>query len=189
MNRWTLHAAAVTLALGVGSRAGADIPPPPNGQPAVQQRLSNPGGTIRVEIVPVADSREMRVEIPRRLVNSGQAGAVGVEPPVSGSFTDLRTLIGGLALSLGLALGGLWLLRGRRRAAPGTALLLLCAGSLGATLAGSARANMAPPFARRPLPDPIRLEAPVRILDNGSAIRLYVTPERLAAFQAGARNR
>lgn len=185
MKSWTPLAAALILSLAAVSAARADLPPPPNGRPAAQQGPRTPG-VVAMEIVPVSDPREIRLEIPRRLLNSGQAGAVGVEPPVSGSFTDLRTVIAGMALSLGLALGGLWLFRTRRRPVSGTVLLLLCAGGLGATLAGGARANMAPPFARPPLPDPIRLDAPLRILDNGTAIRLYIPPSRLAAFQTGA---
>jgi hypothetical protein len=140
-------------------------------------------------------AQEPHLEIPRKLLANLRVSADGADDGTRRAEARPRwhTILAGVALSCGLALGGLWLVRARYR--PGAKAALLLAATLGLFAVGvdCLWANIAPPFgqpgSRPPAPAaPERLPAgvvlsekvPIQVVERGEAIRLVVPREQLA---------
>jgi hypothetical protein len=144
MKIWFVTLAILIVAWG---SASADVPPPPNATKAEREewqraREANQRARFGFRPVPIAVPQSktkelpfvvnatagigwMRLVLPAKLVQELQTAQTG-----SGSFQvlggeQIPTLIAGLALSLAVVIGGLWLLRSRRRLAFGTAVFVL----------------------------------------------------------------
>lgn len=173
---WPSLAALVLLA-AAGARA--DVPPPPKRTPknAPGNQLIPRSTTFPVELVRIKNDEPVRIEIPRAAVNPVPAGAAGTMGTFGSGDGALRTLIAGLSLSAGLTLGGLWLARRRRRLALGTLAAGTGAAALAVLVPGPAQANLAP----FPVPAS-KVNAQVRVVERGRTIRLFLSPQAIAAL-------
>jgi hypothetical protein len=163
------------LAFLVSARASvrANEAAPPPDKPSLP-------AAVPVVIVVDDSAQQPRLEIPRKVLSSLKASADGEEGDTrrAAILPQLHTIIAGVALSLALTLGGLWLVRSRRRFT-GTGAALLVVTLAVAAGGGALWANLPPP---PPMPDPgIRLadKATVQIVDKGDAIRLIVSSKQL----------
>jgi hypothetical protein len=126
----------------------ADIPQP---RPAPTPRPLD-WSSLKLVVENTPNGREAELWLPQEY-NPQTMGATD-----SGGLSSPGTIVSGAALSLGLALGGIWLARSRRRigttgVTAGVAVLAVLAGT-----AGYAVANMAPP---RPLdPGSLKIALP-----------------------------
>jgi len=177
---WTLLAASLCAA----AACSADVRPP-DSRPRPARRVPAPSA-VSLQVIPLGKGQGTRIELPRQVLQELGAGAVQAQPSSGSTPLGAGTVIAGLALSLALALGGLWLARRRPRLAPVvTAGLLLAAGGAG-LLAGRSQANVPPPVRPEPKPGPgqLNLNAQVVLVEGGDSVRLFIAPERLAGLQA-----
>ena len=177
--------AALALLLIVASPAFADIalPKPPRNDPN-EVRRDLPSARMTIERV--EGLREARLQIPRsRLQDFNLAAGVepGGAPPAS--LKSAGTVVGGLLISLAVALTGLLLVRSRRRVALGraAAAVIVCAcAACAAVVVSYANAGPPPGFRAQdpgtlvkavkgePLAGSIRVE----VVDEGTEIKLLV---------------
>src|SRR4051812_24836182 len=120
MSKWLVSLAALALALGAASACRSDVPPFGGGG-GHKRPTPLPITDVEVpfQLVSLPNGQPARLEIPRRFLPTARAAGLDPSPESAGVLGTLRQVGGGLALSLSLALGGLWLFRGRRRALPG----------------------------------------------------------------------
>jgi hypothetical protein len=144
--------------------------------------------TTSVVIVANDQVKEARLQIPRKLVKDLQVGGLfpeGGDARTENRLPALNTLVAGLTLSLALTLGGLWLVRQRRRT-PGrgaTALLLAAAvllGASGALVWANVPPRERPPQPANPTGMPLPGKVAIEIVDKGDAITLIVNRGELA---------
>ncbi len=164
MRRSTLHAAIAIAALCFAFPASgqSDVPRPKNTNEKVVQpdKPKEKENTLRVVIESEDSAREAQLWLPPSMLASIDRGGATAGTTASG-LPPVQTIVAGLALSLSLVLGGLWLVRTRHkigtRAATSAAVVL-------ATLAGTAAfalANLGPPRNYKPVdPGTLRLAAP-----------------------------
>lgn len=184
------HFAALALLLAAASPAFADIALPKQpGRNNNEVRYDLPFSRMTIERV--EGLREARLQIPRAQLERMNAAA-GIEGggAQSASLKSAGTIVGGVFLSLGVALTGLLLLRSRRRLAFGraTAAALLCACAAGVA-AVAAYANAPAPHYRTQDPGtlvravtgaPLAGSIRVEVVDEGAEIKLLV-PARARA--------
>jgi hypothetical protein len=178
---------AVLAVVGAAAAVLANQAPPP-----ALLRPQPPPPTVPVGIVLDDKAREPTLELPRKLVSSLRAAADGADDGTrrAEAAPVWRTVVGGLALSSALALGGLWLVRSRGRGGPKALALLVAAVGILAVGSSLLWADI-PPFPRGrpaggPPPRPIVVpgiplseKVTVQVVD-GDAIRLIVSREQLA---------
>ena len=156
--------------------ARADIRPPAVGMGRDVVRMP-------VQIVVTERGMPTQVEIPLGALDAPVRGGTGAPkpggavPPRSGA--EGRTVVAGVALALGLMVGGLCLARRQGKTLLGVVGVVAGMGGV----AGAVWANAAPPvFPRIPAQHPVKgvfqVEGEVRIV-NGTAVRLYIPQERL----------
>jgi hypothetical protein len=139
--------------------ARADIPVPP------------PPADVKFKIEVDEKAKGPVLRVPENLV----APRAGGRP--KGPLADNHLMVAGVALALGLGLGGVWLVRRPGRGTRGLALLIAAGGVLAA---GSvAWANQAAPKPPVPAPLPIAFDGQVRleVVAAGDTIRLIVDQE------------
>jgi hypothetical protein len=143
------HFAALAALLFASSPALADIALPPRTKPPRNAEVRRDLPHSRLTIERVEGLREARLQIPRTQLRwmNGASGEGGVTGAQSGPLGGAGTVVGGVFLSLSVALTGLLLLRSRRRGVRlgrAAVALLVCASAAG--LAGvAAYANAGPP--------------------------------------------
>ncbi len=158
--------------------AQADIRPPTAG-------TGRPGEAVQIPVQIVVTERGLptQVEIPQSLLRDGAGGGTGAPPagavPPQRSGAEGRTVVAGVALALGLMVGGLCLARRQGKTLLGIVGVLAGMGGV----AGAVWANAAPPrFPRIPVQHPVKgafqTEGEARIV-NGTAVRLYIPQDRL----------
>lgn len=144
------HFAALAVLLLASSPVLADIALPDRPKPPRNSEIRRDLPHSRMTIERVEGLREARLQIPRtqlRWMNgmAGEGSSAGVTQ--SGPLGGAGTVVGGLFLSLSVALTGLLLLRSRRRGVRlgrAAVAVLVCASAAG--LAGvAAYANAGPP--------------------------------------------
>jgi hypothetical protein len=130
MKTWFAPLAVLIVSCGA---AWADVPPGPSPRPRPFDN-SVPVPPVRAPFPPTefpfvvngtGGPGELRLVLPAKLVQelqTAQNGSGGFQIP---GPEQLPTLIAGLALSLAVVTGGLWLLRSRRRLAFGTLAFIL----------------------------------------------------------------
>jgi hypothetical protein len=166
-----------------------------NEAPPLPPRKAPPPAQTSAPLVVAFDdaAREPRLEIPRailgRLRASADDGADDGTRRVQG-VSPWHTILGGIAISSALVLGGLWLVRSRSRTGAKAAGLLLAAAAV-LTISGSLLWADIPPFGRgRPVPPPaaekivagipLSDKVTIEVVDNGEAIRLVVSKGQFA---------
>jgi len=144
MKTWFVTLAILIVAWG---SASADVPPPPNATTAEIEawqrgREANQRARFGFPPVPIAVPQSKTKELPFAVIGNGSPGQLRLVLPAkllkelqtaqSGNagfqvhgLEQIPTMIAGLALSLAVVIGGLWLLRSRRRLAFGTAVFVL----------------------------------------------------------------
>jgi hypothetical protein len=144
MRTWLVTLAILTAACDI---ARADIPPPPNATRAEIEewhRAREARDRLRFGVppVPIALPKSTTKELPFTVIGNGGSGELRIVLPAklvedlkaaqsgrSGSQVlgpeQIPTIIAGLALSLAVVTGGLWLHRSRRRLAFGTLAFIL----------------------------------------------------------------
>jgi hypothetical protein len=165
---------SVLAAARTSARANEAAPPPDK---------PSPPAAVPLVIVLDDSAKQPRLEIPRKVLSSLKASADGQEGDGRRveALPVLHTIVAGVALSLAFTLGGLWLVRSRRRFTGTGAALLLAALTL--TVAGGVLwANVPAPPPPRPADPGIPLadKATVQVVDQGDAIRLVASPKQLA---------
>jgi hypothetical protein len=150
----------------------ADIPQP---RPAPEARPLD-WSSLKLVIESDPNGREAQLWLPKEY-NPYEYGATS-----SSVLSSPGTIVSGLALSLGLALGGVWLARSRRRiGAPGLTAGLAVLAVLAGT-SGYAMANAAPPRPVDPgtlkiaLPggDPLEGKVRLRYSSDSGVVRLVL---------------
>jgi hypothetical protein len=172
----TWFLAALLLLGGAAARADLIRPPKPDKNP--------PKPVVPVVILTDDKVTETHVEIPKSLLASLRADAG--EPDGDSrraGLAPLQMIVAGLALTVAISLGGLWLVRYRNRPGGRTLVALLVVVTvLGA--AGLVWANVAPPPPppKPALPDGILLseKVTVDVVEKGDAVRLIVPRGDLA---------
>lgn len=147
MKTWFVSLAILIAACGV---ARADIPPPPNATKAeieewnrarqardrlrfgfppapvvVPQDKSPASKELPFTLIGNGDPGQLRIVLPFKLVQDLQATQIQSNSSQILGPEQIPTVIAGLALSLAVVTGGLWLLRSRRRLAFGTLAFIL----------------------------------------------------------------
>ena len=170
------------LAYVLPSGRANEAPPPPT------KRDNTPAAA---PLVVVLDDgvQQPRLEIPRKVLSNLKAAADGQDEDTrrAEALPRLHTIIAGVALSLSLTLGGLWLVRSRRRFS-GAALLVA---ALALTAAGSvlgANVPAPPPPPSVPAGIPLADKATVQVVDEGDAIRLVASRKQLAGVMDKVRS-
>jgi hypothetical protein len=161
---WVLGGAALAAA---AVTARADLGPPRRDDAGSRAPVVAP-----LRIVTVRTAAEARIELPRALAAPGRRDRAGEPAPV-------QTALAGTFLSLGIAAGGLWLVR-RRRGEGSVLLPAVAAGLLACAAASAGWANMAPAGLGRPAPVAAPPVVEVRFTD-APEIRLHLTPEQVFA--------
>jgi hypothetical protein len=172
---WFL-AALFLLGAAAATRADVAKPPKPDKTP--------PKATVPVVILTDDKVTETHLEVPKSLLASLRADAG--EPDGDSrraGLAPLQLVVAGLALTVAISLGGLWLVRYRNRPGGRTLVVLLAVVTvLGA--AGLVWANIAPPPPppKPVLPDGILLseKVSVDVVEKGDAVRLIVPRGDLA---------
>jgi hypothetical protein len=169
------------LVLLVAAPVFADLPRPPWAPKPDRFRHLElppqpPQPTVPLVIEASDSVKEPRLKIPRKLLGQlrAQADHAGPDLAVNQAGASFRTVVAGIALSLSLAAGGLWLVRTRGRARTGTLLLLLALALPGA---GGAVLWASPPLGKLfgPKPAPSSSEKViVEIVDEGETLQLTV---------------
>ena len=165
-------------------RADFPVSPPAPPPPVVKD------GTATV-VVEVDDNiKEPRLVVPRKFAGTDKQA----KPDANGSRGEAApfwpTIVAGLALALGFACGGLWLVRQRGHVARGTMASLIAAVTLLSVGAAVTWADRAP--ARRPPPQlPKSLlgqfdKISVETVEQGDQVRLIVNRQQLATLIAGS---
>lgn len=178
-------AALAVLLLVAAAPVFADIALPKNMQPRPESEIRSDLPFTRMTIERVEGLREARLQIPRAQLERMNAAA-GIEGGGAQSawLKSAGTIVGGLFLSLAVALTGLLLLRSRRRVAFGraTAALVICACVAGVA-AVAAYANAPAPHYRQQNPGtlvravtgaPLAGSIRVEVVDEGTEIKLLV---------------
>jgi len=144
MKTWFVTLAILIVAWG---SVWADVPPPPNATKAEIEawqrgREANQRARFGIPPAPVLVPQSKTKELPFVVIGNGGPGELRLVLPAklikelqtaqtsNGGFRlqgpeQIPTLIAGLALSLAVVTGGLWLLRSRRRLAFGTVAFVL----------------------------------------------------------------
>jgi hypothetical protein len=171
----------VLFLLGALTAHGNEAAPPRERVPPRGRKEVLPRGARRVSLTVEVDDRvkEMRLQIPANLLPPAAPAA----PARGAGAWHLPTVVAGVALTLSLATGGLWLLRRgtTRRAAAGALLLGLFA--LGGALLADVpvRPRPRPPAPPGPLPT-LLLPADVKlspnivleVVEKGDGVKLIV---------------
>jgi hypothetical protein len=150
---------------------------------AAPPRVKPDNASAAAPFVIVVDDgvKQPRLEIPRKVLSNLKAAADGQDGDTrhAALLPQLHTIIAGVALSLALTFGGLWLVRSRRRA---TGAAVLVAALALAAVGGVLWANVPPPLPPTQLPAGIPLgdKATVQVVDEGDAIRLVASSKQLA---------
>jgi hypothetical protein len=175
-------AASVFFLLAAGEARANEAAPPPPPKPAAPAAGGQSGNlTLAVDDT----AKEPRLQIPRKLLGKeATAGGSRAEVP------PLHRVVAGVALTLALALGGLWLARSRdglsrrRLAAVLVAVALVGAGSA-FLWAEPVPEPIPPPPARSPalLLDGVRIQ----IIDKGDDVKLVVNRDDLARLTGALR--
>ena len=148
----------------------ADLPRP---RPAEARPLD--WGSIKLVIEQDQNGDEAELWLPKEYNPQalGAAGSTGLSSP--------GTVVSGVALSLGLALGGVWLARSRRQigqrgVAAGMAVLGVLAGTVGYAMANAAPPRPVDPGALRIALPGAELEGKVRVRysDETGVVRLVL---------------
>lgn len=192
MNRsWIPRLALLALMLAsTATLAFADIPNP-NNRGASKSDLKT-----HLQIQTDDKVKEAKLVIPRSLLQQMQAQLDGGNPQTASAaarffnMSGAQTVLSGIFLSLAFVMGGLWLVRARRRAEriPARAVALtLSLVLVGGITAGVAYANAGPPPVARSLTSKILIpelqwwgaggEVTVEVVEEGDYIKL-VMPRR-----------
>ncbi|HEX8707597.1 MAG TPA: hypothetical protein VF723_04995 [Pyrinomonadaceae bacterium] len=185
MKRWLKFLLAAAIALTAAAPVLADIAlpsPSPQKQSRKSEGSERRAPQSRMTVLVEDGAREARLEIPQSLL--GQLRAEAVENSSSGmaattgmGLPPLQTIMMGLFLSLSVVMGGVYLLRSRRKAwsqgaAVSVAALLLTAAATSVAIA-NAVAIYSPPALD---PGSLPRAAPSGETLNGN-VRLVVAPE------------
>jgi hypothetical protein len=181
------------LALMVAPLAAlADIPGPgPRPRRPVEREPAPVKAGAPLEVVLQEGDKPLKLEIPRGLLPKEVAAKRG---GVFGGLDGFRTVVAGLALSLAVAVAGVWLARrfavaGSRplpkAATVATIAVLVVAGFAVAT----AWADLIPPGAGprsrpRPVPAAAGLTIQIEVVEGGDKIVLHASPADLAKMAA-----
>ena len=147
---WTLLSLCL---LAPGARANEAAPPPPRPEPIPQPVVGRGGREVKLVIQVDDKAKDARLQVPLDLIFGTPNPPAGPAPlPRRGADAGplgLPTIIAGLALSLAVASGGLWL--ARRRWGRPTAMVLVL--SLFAAGSAAVWADLGP-RPRGPVPRP-----------------------------------
>jgi hypothetical protein len=164
-------------AVAWSARANEAAPPPDPVRP------ENTPAAAPFVIVVDDGAQQPRLEIPRKVLSSLRAAGDTQDGDTrrAGILPQLHTIIAGVALSLAVTLGGLWLVRSRRRGTGPHPALLITALAL-ATVGGVLWANVPAPPPPRDVPAGISVtdKMTVQVANEGDAIRLIVSSKQLA---------
>src|SRR6267378_6205657 len=180
MSKWIAVLGALVLGFGLGANGCTPIPR------EVQQDKAAPEASTAVLLtVEVEDyTSDSRLQIPRKLIGAMRAAAEaegGKEDRAVAGGSRLHTIIAGVALSLALALSGLWFVRHRVRFRGQRFTVLLTATSL-LVVGGALWADVAGPgwrprrdrFLGPPALPPASGRVVVEIVDKGDTVKLIV---------------
>jgi hypothetical protein len=194
MNRCVAPLLAVLILLAAAAVGSANVAPPAPPNPPAPAPIA----PVAPVVILLDDTiKEPTLEVPRKLLMTLRASAADGADDGSrrGEASPAwHTILGGVALSSALALGGLW--RVRSRARPGVKTVALLLAALGLLAAGTSVlwADI-PPFGRgRPVPIPpppvnvipgppgvtLSEKVTIKVVDTGDAIRLIVPRAALA---------
>jgi hypothetical protein len=161
-------AAVAALCFALPASVGADIPNPDGSQKVRPPRTTPKENTMKL-VIEAGDNPEAQIWLPPELrVQDVAAGATET------GLTPLQTEATGLALSLSIVFGGLWLVRARKRlgtraTATAVAIFGVLAGTAVYTLA-----NAGPPRNYQPAdPGTLRLATPAGDPLSGTARYYY----------------
>ena len=150
-----------------------------------------------LDVVLLQAGEPMRLEIPKELLPKNEAGqGAEKEAGLIGGIDGLRTVISGVAMSLAIAIGGLWFVR--RLRTPGVPLprgtaAVVAVGLLTSLAIATAWADIPPPSGTRggkprPRPEPVNsLTLKVVVVDEGERIVLHASAADLARMTAQAK--
>jgi hypothetical protein len=131
---WCTLAGLLVLGLAAAPVTANGIPFPPPGKQPTPPPPPRPQAFAPLVVVTDDNVKEARLEIPRKLLRNLRVDLGEEQEPDTrralAPLPRLHTLLAGVALSLALVTGGLWLTRSRNRLAGRGLMLLLVAGGL-----------------------------------------------------------
>jgi hypothetical protein len=177
MHRSKFLAIAV-LVLASAGHLFANPPAPPPPKPPIKEPAA---AAVAMNVVIDDKATEPKLVIPKKVLATLKADA-GDPDPNTRRVEHLHLIVAGCALTLALTLGGLWLVRGRRK--PGSTVLLVLV-ALGGVVAVTSMVwgNVGPPPPPPPPPVapgiPLADKVKIETVEQGDTILLVVTRDQL----------